>query len=352
LFASGGLQLPFLLVAIMSKGGVRLAIVGSTSLKGKALREELAGSSMEIADVKLLDQDEFVGILTDYDGGAAIVSKLTEEALAECDLAFICGSPDHARECHRLLLESSTPAVDLSGCLTEKSCLATASLPAPAKRKLRSPVVIPESLSICLSTILETCLEISRIEFATATALLPVSDLGKDANTALHAQAVELLNFGGIPDDMFRRQLIFNLHPSFGQSGKRGHSLFEDKVLSEVGRLVSQTDMPLVIGAAMTPVFYGSAVSLTIKFAGEVSEDTLREILDDHVLIELFDIATDTNSLPTPLDSSQNRSFQVGRVMAIDGMPDTFLLWVGFDNILRGGVLDAIEVAKELLLLD
>jgi aspartate-semialdehyde dehydrogenase len=329
--------------------GITISIIGSTTLKGQALRDLMPTSGLDIADVKLMDEDELVGTLTEYDGGAEIISRLTAESLEGSDLVFLCGSPSHSSKCIELLRGKSVVVIDLSDRVADEVDAPPVTSTLPAGRELGTSISLPESLAVGLATILDCCMKAGELELAAATCLVPTSDLGKKGNESLHAQVVELMNFGNIPDDIFGRQLIFNIHPFFGEAGGRGRSAFEDRIDRQISLLLPQKTFPLALSAARVPLFYGTSVSLLLKFRQSVKEEDFRKVLSDNPLIDLSGYEASVKTVPSTIDSGEKSVYQVGRLISMDDEPSVFLMWFSFDNIFRGAVLEAIALAKERL---
>jgi aspartate-semialdehyde dehydrogenase len=329
--------------------GIIVSVIGSTSLKGQALRESLPTSGLKIKGVRLLDEEELIGTLTEYDGGAEIITRVTSESLQGSDLIFLCGSSSHSSECLSLLKGSTASVIDLSGCTaaSDEIPIATASL--PRGRKLGRIVSLPETLTVGLASVLSACLDAGELELAAATAMVPVSDLGKEGNESLHAQVVELMNFGNIPDDIFGRQLIFNIHPIFGEKGSRGRSAYEERVETQIRTLLPFTDFSFVLNAARAPLFYGTSVSVFIKYTQSMKEESLRASFENDPLLELSKVGIEPSAVPSPIDCGDKRTFHISRIMSIKAEPSAFMLWFSFDNILRGAVLEALALAKEMI---
>ena len=328
----------------MSGDGYLVAIIGSTSLAGKSLREALPSSKLDVSDVKLLDEDDLVGTLTNYDDGAEIIARLTEEALSNVDIAFLCGSERLTGNCIDMCAGTDTKLIVLGG---ESEAADVVSATLPRDRELSSPVFLPLSLSNCLATLVNACSAAGELDFVSATALLPTSEIGEKGIQQLHAQTVELLNFGGVPADEFDGQLIFNVHPAFGKPAADGRTPYETRVEREFAQLLPGGP-PLLVNAARTPVFFGAGVSLTLRFNAQTGLDRLRDALGADSAIELCPKPKGGSKAGTPLDSSGNKRFQVSRILPAQEDTGAFLLWINYDNILRGGVLDAIDIAREL----
>ncbi len=344
----------------MAAKKISIAITGSTSPKGKALKEALPSSRLQSGQVKFLDDIDLAGTLTEYDNGAEMIAGLTLEAVNSADLVFLCGDAEQTEECLRGLGKEGAVAIVL-GCVpgsTGNRLPTTALL--PRGRQPTSTLALPDSLAIGLATVLDACFQAGELEYALSTNIVPVSELGNAGSEALHRQTVELLNFSAVPEDLFGRQLIFNIHPAFAQPTPAppggGCSVYEKAVEAQVRHLISRPELPLLARAALAPIFFSTIISLFVKFEDDPSEESLRSALtryrspsEEGPLFQLFDEADDPADIPSPLDSSQSRLFQVGRLQAVSGVTGAFWMWISYDNILRGGVLDAIALAEELL---
>ena len=333
--------------------GLVIAIVGPTSPIGKAIKEELPSAGLSIREVNLLDEIDLVGTLTEYDGGAELVTRLTMETVNSSDVVFFCDSPSIAAECIGSLVEQEAErpiVVDLSGSSSFDRSIPKMTSRLPRSRVHSNLMALPDSLAVGLARVLDLCSDIEDIECAAATCLLPVSELGNEGSDALRDQATELLNFAAVPEDLFGGQLIFNLHPGFGPAGEdAGRSQFEEMISAQISALLERDNLPILLSAVRVPIFFSTAISLFIKFRQDVAEARLREAIEADSGFELSNYMSASRKIPTPLDSSKSRFYQVGRIIQLPGDKSAFMLWISYDNILLGGVLDAIELAKQAL---
>lgn len=332
--------------------GIKAVIVGSSTLYGNALREALPKSGITTRDVSLLDEDDLDGTLTDYDGGAELITKITEEAIDGSQLVFLCSSTESSLKCLDIISKKRDQqpfVIDLSGATAEDDSVPKMTVSLPRKRKTASTIALPDSLAIGLAGTLEVCLRAGPLELAAANCLIPVSELGNEGNLSLHQQTVELLNFQQVPKDLFGRQLIFNIHPAISEIGRDGRSKFEKTVVSQVQELLEIADLHLSISAARAPIFYSTAISLFLKFKKSLTEHALRNFFEKDHLFQTEELSSDPLKIPTPIDSLESDLFQVGRIIPFPDLPTAYQIWVSYDNILRGGVLDAVELAEMLL---
>jgi aspartate-semialdehyde dehydrogenase len=57
------------------------------------------------------------------------------------------------------------------------------------------------------------------------------------------------------------------------------------------------------------------------------------------------------SDMPTPLDAAGRDPSLVGRIRAVDGVPNGLALFVVGDNLRKGAALNAVQIAEELLAL-
>src|SRR5437773_11760802 len=71
-----------------------IAIVGSTSLLGKELREMLEDGGFPMGRFALFETEEYAGLLQEFAGDIQITQVISPEALADIDIAFFTCSPE------------------------------------------------------------------------------------------------------------------------------------------------------------------------------------------------------------------------------------------------------------------
>src|SRR4030095_8436934 len=92
-----------------------IAIVGSTSLLGKELREMLEGRSLPIGRLALLETEEYAGLLQEFAGDIEITQIISPNAFDDIDIAFFTCGPEMMRS----YVESGAKFPDLTIDLTQ-----------------------------------------------------------------------------------------------------------------------------------------------------------------------------------------------------------------------------------------
>src|SRR5438128_9936840 len=71
-----------------------IAIVGSTSLLGKELREMLEARGLPMGKLTLLETEEYAGLLQEFAGEIQITQVISPNAFDDIDIAFFTCSPE------------------------------------------------------------------------------------------------------------------------------------------------------------------------------------------------------------------------------------------------------------------
>ena len=71
-----------------------IAIVGSTSLLGKELRQMLEDRGAPLGRLALLETEEYAGLLQEFAGDIRITQVISPESLEGIDIAFFTCSPE------------------------------------------------------------------------------------------------------------------------------------------------------------------------------------------------------------------------------------------------------------------
>src|SRR5438128_8148220 len=94
-----------------------IAVIGSTSLLGKELRQMLEDRDLPIGRLALLETEEYAGLLQEFAGDLEVTQVISPNALADVDIAFFTCSP----EIMQAYVASGAPFPDITIDLTQTS---------------------------------------------------------------------------------------------------------------------------------------------------------------------------------------------------------------------------------------
>lgn len=323
-----------------------VAILGPTTLLGKELREILE-RRRDLWDRLTLfaGSAEEEGTVTEAAGAAALVAAADPTALADVDLVFACGELDHDLPVVRRRIEEGPPGA--TGVLTSPEARVEHGVPVVAAidseaARAGAILVSPHPAAVALAYLLAPLTRPESgfsVDGASATVVHPASLLGGGALDDLLDQARDVLTMSGERrETVFGRQLAFNLYPAAG--GAAG--------IADLARAVCATDLPLAVHPLQAGIFHGLSCSLFVRFRTDPGEEALREALTAQRHVRLSAAGVPEDEVPGPIDAAAREEVLVGSVRADPDHPGGYWIWAVVDNLVRGGALNAVEIAEQL----
>jgi len=315
-----------------------LAIVEATTLLGKEVRDTLVGKPGLWSEVRLLTtREDELGALSEVAGAATFVRRADADGLSGVDLVFCCGTDEEARQVLLELPENAT-AVVLATDLKDYAAIAGQPIVSGVNfsRTQHGRVLLSPHPAVVLLAHLLHPLRGLGIEEAVATVIQPASMHGDPGIDELFEQTRQIVTMTQRrPSPIFGAQLAFNLLPTPASV----------QPLSAQLREVLAGDPPASLQLLQGGVFHSLAASVYVRFANRADAKSLRRTLGQHSHLEL---AKKPGHLG-PVDAAAHEKILVGAVQEEPSTPGGFWLWAVMDNLTRGGALNAVEIAEEVL---
>jgi aspartate-semialdehyde dehydrogenase len=314
-----------------------VAIVGSTSLVGKELRQMLEERGWPVGRLTLLETEEYAGLLQEFAGDIRITQIISPESLADIDIAFFTCSP----EIMRSYVESAGKFPDLTIDLTQTSQPGILFLPgASAAGTLRRKgyYVNPHPAAIVLGRVLSDLHDKFVVQSAAVTILQPASERIGGVNE-LQEQTVSLLNFQQVESKVFRAQMAFNILPEQAASAEA-----ESRITDQLAELLGTTFPRPMVTVLQAPVFHSHAFSMFVQLLRTPPVD---ELVAHFSANARFTMDTASGGA-SPVEVVGTETIHIGRLQSFPAQ-DSYALWVVADN-LRVSALNAIQLAEQILL--
>lgn len=313
-----------------------LAVLHPATLLGKELRQRLeAHPQLATGRLRLLTtRAEEAGTLTEAAGGAAVVTMFEADDLAGTDIVFFCGPIAETRP---LLAElpSETTAIVLSPDATRGDGLPVVAGINSDAAMAGQVLISPHPGAVALAHLLHPLRRLG-LEQAVATLIQPASLHEEAGLHELFEQTRSILTFSAQPPSpVFRRQIAFNLLPAGGGS---------DSLVGQLGALLGE-DLRVALQIVQGGVFHGFSLSVHTVFASDPGAAAIRAALRSSPIVELFD----EPDLLGPIDAAQSESLLVGHVHPDPRQAAAHWLWATMDNLTRGGAMNALEIAENVL---
>ncbi len=318
----------------------RIALIGTSTLMGEELKDELGRRRELWSDLRLLTFDaDSMGKVADLDGAATFVNTLSEESLEGVDLIVLPGEKaaghdllaELPEEATLLIVAPSGPRED-GYVLIDGVNLIEGGLPADAVGQ--RILVSPHPAAIALSLVLHPLRELG-LERADGLLMLPSSIRGQEGLDELLEQSRRILNFQpDPPQQVFGHQLAFNLLPTPERS---------EPILADVATALGGGPR-ISLYLAQASIFHGCTLAIHLSFPGDPSVEKIRAALADGPFLSLSE-----EPHLGPIDSAGRDDIQIASLGA-DGSGQTGGYWLVavFDNLTRGGAKNAVAIVEAL----
>jgi aspartate-semialdehyde dehydrogenase len=312
-----------------------IAIVGSTSLLGKELREMLESRALPIGRLALLETEEYAGLLQEFAGELQITQVISPSAFNEIDIAFFTCGP----EIMQAYVESGAKFPDLTIDLTQAGLDGTVYLHGSSDpRLLRSHgyFVNPHAAAIVIGRTLAHVHNRFAVESAAVTILEPASERGNLGVDELQEQTVSLLNFQQVDKRVFSGQLAFNVLPEADVSART-----ERRITDQLEAIFGRTFPKPAINVVQAPVFHSHGLSMFMNVSASTEE------LSAHFARNGIFAMDAVPGGPSPVSVVGSDKIHIDRLRLAG--TSTHALWVVTDN-LRIAASNAIQTAEQIML--
>ena len=316
----------------------KVAIVGSTSLIGKELRQMLEDRGLPVGRLALLETEEYAGLLQEFAGDIQITQVISPESLADVDIAFFTCSP----EIMQSYVASGAKFPDLTIDLTQTGQPGTLFLhgiSAAGMLRRKGYYVNPHPAAIVLGRVLSELHNTYVVQSAAVTILQPASERGDGGVDELQQQTVNLLNFQQLENKVFESQLAFNVLPEQNTSAQT-----EARITEQLTELLGTTFPMPILTVVQAPVFHSHAFSIFIQL---LRSPTVQE-MSEHLRRNSRFSNDATGGGPSPVGVVGTETIHIGRVQRLPS-GDAYALWVVADN-LRVSASNAIQIAEQIML--
>ncbi|WP_426959106.1 aspartate-semialdehyde dehydrogenase [Muricoccus radiodurans] len=325
--------------------GIRVAVAGAAGTIGREIVKTLAERAFPAERVVALGSGRAVGGSLSYGEQNLRVESLDRHELGGTDLLFIASGTPAAASLAGRAAAAGALVVDTTG-----SAPATPIVPevnpgaigaALEDRILASPG--PGAILVAMA--LKPLHDLAGLTRIVAVTYQPVSSVGRAAMDELFAQTRAVYVNESPPPEEFPKPIAFNLFPQVGAFNEDGTTEEEAALTEELEELLGA---PTIATCVRVPVFIGQAVAIHAAFARPIEEAEAREALREAPGLTLLDRRDDGGYI-TPIETAGEDPVFVSRLRRDPTVPNGLALWCAADNLRKGGALNAVQIAEELV---
>lgn len=332
---------------------VDIAVVGAGSLVGETLLEILEARRFPIGRLYLVDIGEKVGDEIAYRGEDEVIQDIETFDFACCALVFFCLDAALAAEYVPVISEAGAVVIDDSsahrGELDIPLVVPEVNAHALANYEARRIIANPNSCAIIMALALKAINDAVGLKRVNAVTLQAVSGASRAAVDELAQQAIGLFNNKPLAHDVFPKQIAFNLLPQIGALNEQGISAEEEKIASELRRLLQNDELGVNVTAVRAPVFYGHSIALHVETTRPLDADRARALFAESPGVVLYE-GEGPADYPTPMvEAASNDPVFIGRVRMDPSYDQGLDFWAVADNMRKGGALNMVQIAETLI---
>ena len=326
---------------------LRVALIGTDSLRGKEIKSVLEQKHFPLAVMEFYDPEvkEEYSKLTEFAGEPKVIHHLEEKYLEGLDLVFLAAAREVNARVARRTKDLKCRLLDVNETFNDnpRVPLIVAGINDHLLGEEITLVANPHPVTIFLAHVLHLLSARNKIKKAVCFVLQPASAYDESGMDELAHQSISLLSFETPTRKVFPTQVAFNLISCFEEVDNFGFSPVERRIIKEVKRVLDQPRLPLFVSLVQAPVFHTYSLMTYLECEREMEIGEIEQIF---IKSPYFKVVKPEPSQPVSAITvaGQDEIF-IGQIKKEPEFPRHFWLWMVADNLTRGSALNAYEVA-------
>ena len=265
----------------------RIVIAGASSLLGSELKTVIEESRFAGWDLRLVDEEQAAGTLTEAAGEAAFIQPVEEDTFRDARYAFLAGSTAFGNQCLGRAREAGATIMDFTHATL---CDPDATPWFPQIEMLTGKTVARHAKTFNVFSAAGTAaasliliLQRFGLQRLIATMFRPVSESGRSGIEELETQTSQLLSFQALGSPVFGTQAAFNLLPRFAPGSKQNMPREATEIRAELSAALDDMneDAKVSLNLIHAPVFYGLTFSACADLREGVDAAKLRKAFQE-----------------------------------------------------------------------
>jgi aspartate-semialdehyde dehydrogenase len=329
--------------------GARVGIVGASTLRGKELQAVLRERRFPVSKMVLMDSDEDLGHLSEFEGEPAVSLAISEGSFEFLDLVFFAGNPASAVSYARLGADRNFVAIDLTNALSKDRqfplFLEVEKGKKPSITPIQGVICSPHPAAISVALVLQRLSSKYQIRHSVISIFEPASERGNMGVEELEKQTLNIFSFHKGPEVVFNRQLAFNLLSRLGEEAKERLIDGEEAIAHQLRVLLSNACPLPALTLIQAPVFHSHSFSIFVEMEQKVSVTEVENLLDS----ENLTVIRSADEPPSPAQVAGMDTIQIGGIKGDFLNSNGLWFWAASDN-LRLAAINAVAAAEAVFL--
>lgn len=338
----------------MQKRLYNVAVIGATGNAGHNTLKILAERKFPVDKICAIASDRSVGKKVSFNDHDVVVEKFDTVDFSDIDIAILCAGSSFSKSHAKYLTDNGVTIIDKTAAfrLEPKVPLVVPEINAEVLEKGAPLGIIstPNCVAVPLVMALKALNKIAPVERVVASTYQSVSGAGKKAIDELYNQTKSIIATTEVTSEVFSKQIAFNVIPSIGNIYANGVSDEEDKIASEL-RKILMANIGVAVTCVRVPVFIGHGISVACEFSKEISVSDATSAFESFPGMLVIDRRKE-EIFATPLDIQGEDAVFVSRIRKDSSVKNGLLFWVVSDNLRKGAALNSVQIAENMIRID
>lgn len=329
----------------------RIAILGATGVVGQHIKEILEERDFQFSSIKFLASAKSAGKPIEFKGKTYTVEEAVPSAFDGVDIVLSSAGASTSKALVNEITKRGCVMVDNTSAfrMDKDTPLVIAGVNDEDLKSHKGVIANPNCSTSQLMLVIKPLHDYAKIKRMIVSTYQAVSGAGKAAIDELEANTKAFLNCEEFKNEVFDKQIAFNLIPRIDVFADDDYTKEELKVVNETKKIMHlPKDTPISCTAVRVPVFVGHSESVSIEFENEITPQKAREILDEAYGVEVIDNPSQFK-YPTPVFAAGKDPVYVGRIRKELAFNNGLAMWVVADNLRIGAALNTVRIAEKLV---
>ncbi|MCG5215729.1 aspartate-semialdehyde dehydrogenase [Streptosporangium sp. KLBMP 9127] len=339
-----------------------LAVVGATGAVGTVMLDILSTRPDVWGEIRLLASPRSAGKVLRVRGEEVVVQALSPEAFDGVDVAMFDVPDEVSAEWAPIAAARGAVAVDNSGAFRmdpDVPLVVPECNPEAVRDRPKGIIANPNCTTLSMMAAMGALHRAYGLRALVVASYQAVSGAGAAGSERLYDEIAAVAgdrSIGTVAGDVrkavpdladspFPAPIAFNVVPWAGSAKDDGWSSEELKVRNESRKILGIPDLRVSATCVRVPVITTHSLAVHATFAGPVTADGARAILEDAPTVVVLDDPA-AGVFPTPADVVGSDPTYVGRIRQALDFPDTLDLFLCGDNLRKGAALNTAEIAE------
>ncbi len=332
---------------------VNLAIVGATGAVGVTIREILEERNFPVAELHMLASERSAGDRVQFAGKNISVKNLAEFDFEGVDIAVFSAGGAISKEYAPKAAKAGAIVIDNTAEFRYHDEIPLVVSEVNPERiadyKKHGIIANPNCSTMQMMVALKPIHDAVGIEHINISTYQAVSGSGQKAVEELAKQTAQLLNAREVTNEIYDKQIAFNVLPNIDVMQDNGYTKEEMKMVWETHKILEDDTIGVSPTAVRVPVFYGHSEAIHLKTREQISVEKVKDLLQQSEGIELVDDMSQLDYATPVTHASGKDGVFVSRIRKDVGLENGIAMWVVSDNVRKGAALNTVQIAEILV---